>query len=259
MMLTEVKGLVLRTVDISESDRLVVMYTEEMGITTALARGARSLKSRKMSAAMQFCYGSYVLYGKGDKLWIKEASLIESFFDIRDSIEGLALATYIAEVVGDVGTAEPDLDILRLALNSLYAISRGKYPLAKIKAAFEIRLASVLGFMPDVVACVKCGGGEGDFFLDVMAGAVECAACHRQAQKAHTALTELHESSIVKIISEGAKSALAYSIYAPIEKLFSFSISEEDTRMFASAAECYLLNHLERGYKSLDFYNEVKR
>ena len=258
-MLTEVKGLVIRTVDVSESDRLVVMYTEEMGIVTALARGARSLKSRKMSAAMQFCYGSYVLYGKGDKLWIKEASLIESFFDIRASIEGLALATYIAEVVGDVGTSEPDTDILRLALNTLFAISRAKHPLAKIKAAFEIRLAATLGFMPDVVSCARCGGGEGDFFLDVMAGAVECRDCHAKAQRVHSSLTELHESSIIKIISDGARTALAYSIYAPLEKLFSFNISDEDMRMFSSAAECYLLNHLERGYKSLEFYNEVKR
>ena len=257
-MLTEVKGLILKTVDIKESDRLVVMYTEEMGIVTALAKGARSLKSRKMSAAMQFCYGSYVLFGKGDKLWIKEASLIESFFDIRETIEGLALATYIAEVVADVGTAEPDVDILRLALNSLYAIAKRKHSINKIKAAFEIRLASILGFMPDVVSCARCGGGKGDFFLDVMAGAVECYACHAKAQKAHEPLTDFHESSILRIVSEGARVALAYCIHAPLEKLFSFNLSDEDMRMFAGASECYLLNHLERGYKSLDFYNEVK-
>ena len=48
MTATEVKGLVIRTVDIKESDRLITIFTEEMGVVSALARGARSLKSRQM-------------------------------------------------------------------------------------------------------------------------------------------------------------------------------------------------------------------
>ena len=79
-MLTEVRGLVIRTVDIKETDRLITIFTEEHGAVTALARGARSLKSRKMASTMQFCYGNFVLYGQSDKYWIKEAELIESFF-----------------------------------------------------------------------------------------------------------------------------------------------------------------------------------
>ena len=125
-MLTEVKGLVIRTVDLKESDRLLTIFTEEMGVVTALARGARTLKSRKMSSTMQFCYSSFVLTKRDDKYTVKDAELIESFFGIRDSIEGLALAAYIADVLSDVTTAESDRDLLRLSLNSLYAISTGK-------------------------------------------------------------------------------------------------------------------------------------
>ena len=62
-MLTEVKGLVIRSVDVRDSDRLVTIFTEEKGVVSAIARGARSLKSRKMSSTMQFCYGNFVLYG----------------------------------------------------------------------------------------------------------------------------------------------------------------------------------------------------
>ena len=57
-----VRGLVIRTVDIKETDRLITIFTEERGALTALARGARSLKSRKMAATMQFCYSNFVLY-----------------------------------------------------------------------------------------------------------------------------------------------------------------------------------------------------
>ena len=258
-MHTEVKGLVLRTVDLKESDRLLTIFTEEQGIVTALAKGARSLKSRKMSSTQQFCYSSFVLYGQSDKYWVKEASLIESFFGIRNSIEGLALAAYIVEVLADVGVEDKEVDLLRLALNSLYAISQEKYDLNKIKAVFEMRAMSILGFMPEVLECNRCARRDGEFFFDIMAGALECFECHKRSAASHTTLSEEHEGHIVSILSEGAKTAMCYAIYSPIEKMFSFNISDEDMQLFAKAAERYLVNHLERSYKTLEFYNEVKR
>ena len=258
-MQNEVRGLVIRTVDIKETDRLITIFTEEMGVVTALARGARSLKSRKMSSTMQFCYGNFVLYKQGDKYWVKEAELIESFFDIRQTIEGLALANYIAEVLSDITVAEAERDLLRLSLNSLFAIAKGKYSVEKIKAVFEIRAASIIGFMPDVLSCHKCGGKSGDFFFDIMGGIIECRACRERAAKEHEEHPDPHEAHIISILSEGAKTALGYAIYSPLERVFSFNISVDDMRLFVHAAEEYLLNQIGHSFKSLDFYKDVKR
>ena len=258
-MTTEVRGLIIRTVDIKETDRLVTIFTEEQGVMTALARGARSLKSRKLAATMQFCYGKYLLYKQGDKLWIKEAELIENFFDIGQSIEGLALANYIAEVLSDVTIAEADKDLLRLSLNSLYAISKGLYSVEKIKAVFEIRAASVLGFMPNVLSCHRCEEREGDFFFDIMGGIIECRACHEKREKGRVEHDDPHESHIICILSEGAKIALGYAIYSPIERVFSFNISDEDMRLFARASEEYILNQLGHSFRSLEFYKKIVR
>ena len=258
-MLTEVKGLVIRTVDIKETDRLITIFTEEKGAITALARGARSLNSRKMAATMQFCYSNFILYEQGDKLQVKEAELIDSFFDIRKTIEGLALSGYIAEVLSDVTVEEAERDLLRLSLNSLYAIAKGKYSTEKIKAAFEIRAASILGFMPDVLSCNNCGERNGDFFFDIMGGVIECRACREKREKTRAEHEDPHESHIICILSEGAKTALGYCIYSPIERVFSFNISDQDMHLFSRAAEEYLLNQLEHGFKSLDFYKSVIR
>ena len=256
-MLTKVRGLIIRTVDIKETDRLVTIFTEEQGVVTALARGARSLKSRKMSATMLFCYGDYVLYGQGDKQWIKEAELLESFYDMRDSIEGLALANYIVEILSDVTVAEAEKELLRLALNSLFAISRGKYTAEKIKAAFEVRAATILGFMPDILACHECGERLGDFFLDVMGGVINCRSCRDAAALTHAEPADPHEARIICLLSEGAKTAFGYCVYSPIERIFSFNLSESDMHLFARAAEEYLLNQLGRGYNSLAFYKSL--
>ena len=258
-MTTEVRGLVIRTVDIKETDRLITIFTEESGAVTALARGARSLKSRKLAATMQFCYGKYILYKQGDKLWVKEAELIESFFDIRQTIEGMALANYIAEVLSDVTIAEAEKDLLRLSLNSLYAISKGLYPVQKIKAAFEIRTVAILGFMPLVIECHNCGEKIGDFFFDIMGGIIECRECHEKREKSRIDHADPHETHILCILSEGAKTALCYCIYCPIERIFAFNISDEDMRLMSRASEEYIVNQMERSYKSLEFYKSIIR
>ena len=255
----KVKGLVLRCVDIKESDRLITVYTAEMGILSALARGARNYKSKLFASTSNLCYASFVLVKNGEHFRVKEAELIESFYGIRGELDSLALSSYISEVLLDVSTAEADEELLRLALNSLYVISENKHPLTKVKAAFEIRCAAILGFMPDVTACALCGEMHGDYFFEIMAGRIVCRACNEKRVKSYREQENPEESHIVCLLSEAAKIALAYCIYAPLEKLFSFKIPEPDMQLFARASEEYLINQLERSFKTLDFYNEVKR
>ena len=259
-MLVKVKGLVIRTVDINESDRLITLFTEERGIVTASAKGARSLRSRMMAATQLFCYGSYVLYKKGDHMWVREAELAESFFELRNSIESLALAAYIVDIISFVGTEEAETELLRVTLNSLYAVSTGKYPLPLIKAAFEIRAMSVIGFMPDVSECSECGRSDGDFILMIMDGNIVCDECRKKANEIKEYVYEdSGTEAISAVLSDGAKTAFNYCIHCPPERLFSFRISDEDLSRFSRAAELYPLNHLERNFQTLDFYKEVTR
>ncbi len=261
MMTEEVKGLVIRTVDVRESDRMITIFTEEKGVVSAMAHGARTLKSRQMSSTMQYCYGSFVLVKRGDLYWVREASLIESFFDIRKSVDGLALASYICEILSFVTVEEAERELLRLSLNSLFAIGTGKYPIGKIKAAFEIRTAAILGFMPDVLSCRCCGEKNGDFILDVMGGDILCLSCRDSMQNLKTAYEDDgHEAHLVCLLPAAVRMAFTYCIYCPLEKMFSFELSDgEDVPLFERAAETYLVNHLERSFKTLDFYHGVKR
>ena len=257
-MLTKVQGLIIRTVDMKESDRLVTLFTKEKGLITAIAKGARSLRSRQMSSTTQFCYGNYVLYQKGDLYWIKESELIESFFDLRSDLERLALAQYLCEVLSFITVEAEEETLLRLSLNSLYAIASGKYDIDLVKAAFEIRASSIIGFMPDVMGCSACGTKDGDFFLDIMDGSLLCYECNSQRPSETPPVSDLGESRIVSLLSASARVAMMYCVHAPLERLFSFRIPPEDMTLFTRSCEDCLLHHIERSFKTLDFYKEVK-
>lgn len=253
-------GLVVRATNYGERDRILSIYTAELGLVTAIANGSRSLKSRSLVATEMFCYSRFVLVKRKDFYTVKEVELVESFFDLRCDITKLALAGYACEVVSHVGTENmPDPDLLRLCLNTLYALAKNKAPNALIKGAFEMRAASILGFMPVLSACADCGKEGEDVVLDVMNGAVRCENCRREAEEGlQVPMGDGEHTTILCLLTAAARTALFYVLCCPLEKLLSFRLDQDaDIQSFSYAAETYLLNHLERSFKSLEFYKTL--
>ncbi len=262
-MTVKVQGLVVRTVELSGSDKLLSVLTAERGLLTVVANGCRSLKSRYLAASQLFCYSQFVLETRQDRFWVRDVELLESFYDLRLDIVSTALANYITEVAAEVTVPEqPDPLILRLALNSLYAIVSGKYPHAQIKAAFEFRIAALLGYYPDLSSCAICGAKEGEMLLDVMNGGLMCSECHRITQgQLPQSEDDFHARTraLLCIVTPAVLAALQYTATCDIERLFAFRLSDFDRHHFSHAAEEYLLNHLERGFRTLSFYKEVAK
>lgn len=260
MALVKVRGLVVRSVNYGEKDRILSLLTEERGLISVIARGSRTLKSRSLVATELFCYSSYVLSQKGTHYSVREVELIESFFGLRTDIERMALASYFGEVAAHVGTENmPDIPFLRLTLNALYALSKGNYPAWQVKGAFELRAATELGFAPALSHCDACGEvGEGAY-LYVLEGIVLCEDCHRQRQDAIIPLdVDTAHATPLCFLTSSARAAMFFVTECPVEKLLSFRLdAPDDQHSFAVAAELYLLHHLETGFKALDYYKEL--
>ena len=80
-MLIQTKALVIKENNVGEVDRLVTLLTEKAGVIRAFARGARSSKSKTLSATRLFCYSSMTVWASADKYVIREAEPIEVFFE----------------------------------------------------------------------------------------------------------------------------------------------------------------------------------
>ena len=251
----EVRGLVLKCVDMGEADRLLTVYTREMGVITLMAKGARSLKNRNFATTQQFCLADYIIRSRGDKYYLQESSIVESFFAIRDNLAGFSLGLYVLEALSFVTTAEPEGELLRLALNSLYAICQGEKELSIIKAAFEIRMLAIIGFMPDVTFCSVCGEYAQDYYFDLIGGTLRCREC---SESHPDDAPESSDATPVCIITESVRQAIAYITECPQSRVFSFKLGEEDMPYLEYACEEYLKHQLERSFNSLEFYKEVK-
>ena len=147
-------GMVIREQNIGEADRRVILLTRDYGIVHAFARGARRIKSNALTATQLLSYSRFSIFQGRDSYIIDEAEPIEVFFALRGNMEALSLALYFAQLMAELA---PELDdaepYLRLILNTLHLLSSGKRPQLQLKAIFEMRLLSIAGYMPNLVAC----------------------------------------------------------------------------------------------------------
>ncbi len=259
-------GLVIRAVNSGENDRLVTLLTSGGRINVS-AKGARSLRSRLMPACCPYVWGNYEIRAKGDYCYLHDASVSEAFPSIGKDISAIYLAQYICDVCFELSAPGEDAeDLLRLALNCLYAADTRLRPFDQIKGVFELRAACLSGYEPMLDCCRRCGKNEnGFYYLDVMNGGILCSDCAKgeptlpaDAAAGAVPTDEFGTRSLLVPLTGAALESVRYCTAAPVKKMLAFSVGEgKDLRSFSDAAETYLLSHLERGFSSLKTYHEV--
>lgn len=260
MQYSSIDGVVVHTSDYGANDRYLSILTAKEGRITLLSKGSRSLRGEQLAISQPFTYCNFEYYRKGNTNILRGGSVLKSFHGIGKSLENVALAYYLCDLACELSDeGEEAGELLRLILNSFYAISAGgKYPLQLIKGAFEWRVAAISGYFPALDACERCGKGEArGYYLHVMNGSLLCEDCLRRGG----ALTQDEESrgeELLCPLTPSVTAAMRYCIHSPAERLFSFAFSDgEELASFARVAETYILSHLGRGFKTLEYYHST--
>ncbi len=245
-MYEKTEGIVLREIEYKDSDKLLTVLTKDFGKITVRGRGIKSGRSKSKASGQLLAFSEFSLYERQGKYTLTETTVKEMFPELREDIELLSLASYFAQVTETVAQEnDPAPELLSLLLNSLYALSRLKKPQIMVKAVFELRLACIIGFLPDLRGCAVCGKENPDRF-NVSQGVLQCASCRNQDLE-----------GIRLPLSEGTLEALRYICCCDSKKLFSFALSEENLCQLSQLTESYLTLRLERGFYTLDFYKSL--
>lgn len=247
-MKTEVKGIVIKEVELTNGSRLINILTENLGVITAIANNSFLRKNNKFSSAHTLTYCRFVLFKKKEYYSVDEFDILDIFWEIKDDLKSLAVCQYFCELCINL---EPDStvsgDFLKLFLNSVFYISKKIKDIELIKIIFEMKAMSLCGYMPDLVCCSKCGKYETDnmFFL-INSGKIICDDCRSSCC-----------SELFAQVKKGMVYALRHIIYSPIEKIFSFELSENALKTLSKLSEDYIKYHLDTNFKSLEFYHAL--
>lgn len=256
-MLAQFKGLVLSELPWGDNDRILSVLTAEAGKVSVLLKGGASLKNKAGAACMPLCYTEFVTADRGGRPWVREAVSIESFTNLRQDLELTSTALYMCDVANEVCVENGDeSEMLQLMLNTLYALDRGIKDRRLIKAAFELRTAAVCGFSPDLVKCFSCGKEDSEImYLDVMDGVIHCDECRRKRncerpREGHTAMLFTLDKPLLD--------SMRYVSYSNAKKYLAFELPAESEQTFFEYCERYLINHIDKSFRSLDFLHSLE-
>lgn len=257
-MLEQIDGLILSDTIVKERDKFLTVLTAEYGRISVYAKNVRSLRRGSLAYTMPFQYCRLEINKRTGGMTLSQGEIIHSFLDISDDLERFALGQYVLDVVKEMTVENADESaMLRLALNTLYMIQQKKKKLTHIKATFEFRAMAQSGYAPDLRGCDFCGGESEEMFFDIMNGRVICRECQKLRNTEGAAELDTGTAVIVMQISSSMLCGLRYVASCEPNRVFSYSIAEDELEDYAAVCEKYILNHLERGFRTLDFYHEV--
>lgn len=181
-MVYNTEGIVLRTRNMGEADKVVTLYTRDHGKVSAAARGARRPRSRLLGPTQVFTHGRYMLF-KGRQLdTLSQGEIIHSYQKLREDLDDMAAAMYLTELMDlFLEDGEPSPDLFQLLQMTLQLGSAGRFPLAL--RIFELRLMALLGYEPQLQQCLSCGSQVMDAVAFSAEGGVVCENCRSQVSR----------------------------------------------------------------------------
>ncbi len=178
-------AIVISRADYSDYDRMITLFSPELGRIDAIARGCRRPKSPLVNAVEPFTSGEFQLFAHKERCSLEQCQITESYFELRSDYERLRHGVYWLKLLGDA--ILPDMPAPELFITTLRALAHlnyGDLPPALVTMAFEMHFMALNGLSPRMDACMCCGRPiHGDARFDVLLGGAVCLSCPSSAPK----------------------------------------------------------------------------
>lgn len=174
----------LKAYNLSESDKIVVMYSKDKGLIRGVAKGVKKPKS-KLGATMDLLVANKLMFAKGKNLdTICQAEALNTFRKTRQNMDKIFYSTYISEIVNNFGSeddpsSEEVYNLLYKALDRISNAENKKDVLISV-IKFQLKMMEISGFGVELDSCLCCREqilNEDMYFSSEMGGVI-CKECN---------------------------------------------------------------------------------
>ncbi len=233
-------GMVLSVAPVGEYDRRVVILTKEQGKISAFAKGARRPNSPLVGAANPFSFGEFTMYEGRSSYTIQSAHILNYFSELREDITAAYYGFYFLEFA-NYYTKEfnDEREMLKLLYQTMKALTNQHISNRLIRYIFELKAFCINGEGPQVFRCVVCGNHTRPLVFSAKQGGMVCCECGREVSDG----IRLDNSTLY---------TMQFVESSTIEKLYTFTVSDEVLDKFAKVMERYRLLYVDKRFKSLE-------
>ena len=237
-------GLVLKTIEVGEADKILTVFTRKLGKIQILSKGSRRPRNKFLACSQLFCYSEFYLYKSTDMYVLSNAEVNNSFVGIGKDLERLSSATIVADLILKVMENETvNLSLLRLALNTIYLISTQTDSPVKYLVVFLIRFLKIAGLNPVLDKCVKCGEKQlstTSMKFSTNLGGIICKNCLESVPDAQN-------------ISYDEYRAMVFVIYSIDKNIFNFKMNTNVQCEVLMLLKNFYSHHYDFNFTSFEF------
>lgn len=243
------EAVVLRQRRLGEADRILTLFTPQLGKVEAVAKGVRKQTSRKAGHLEPLTLSSLLVASGRSLDIITQAQTIESFVTLREDLQRLARGMYVAELVDRfTETRGENFPVFRLLVETLQRLAASPVDALDVAVRyFELHLLGHLGYRPQLSRCVACGGeltAVPNAFSPALGGVI-CTACRHTY--AGTSLLSVTAQKVLRLLQRGEFEAAA-------RLRISGELASELERTLRSCVRFTL----EQNPRSLDFIDAIR-
>ena len=175
----KLSGIVLGGISFSENDKILNVFTLEKGVISAKIKGVKKAGAKLKFASEPFCFAEFIFSNKGNMRTVIGASLIDSFYPVREDIVKYFCAGTVLEFIKKFYKENiVSTETFLLTVKTLEKIAYGEYNPKSALITFLVTALNLAGYALDESGrCVCKKPIVGKVFFDYRRGAFFCQNC----------------------------------------------------------------------------------
>ena len=238
------QAIVLNKVDYKDNDRVLTLFSAQMGRVTVSCKGVKKQNSKLRAASEVFAFGTYILTESRGRYVVTGYDGIDSFHELREDFDRLSLGVLLLKICEKaIAPDDADVELFKLLINCLHKLRNKDISAGYTVAVFLFKFCAVFGYLPQVERCELCGGKGDLLFFSASSGGVLCKSCN---QAEHVAVTGACLLYIRKIC------------YGEFEDVFLFKPTENQVRELYRVACYYTAYFFDEKIRIMDYIKKYQ-
>lgn len=245
-MLCTFNGIVLKSDDYSNSDKILTVFSKEEGKIPVMHKRAKQIKKNSNTVSQMFSVSEFVCF-KGTNFYIhNSSSVLKSYMGIQNSIQKLAAASYIAQMLNySYENYQKDERAYNLILYCMNKIDKADNDTSiKYIALYQMKLLAITGYAPVLDSCIVCGDTKNLCSFDYQQSGVLCENCSRDKNK-------------YNYLPQEDLNLLTYLLNIPLNKENLEKIDLNNVINLIKLLHCCLNDKIEKPISTYDFLISV--
>ncbi|KMK75958.1 DNA repair protein RecO [Alkalihalobacillus pseudalcaliphilus] len=245
-MLQKVEGIVIRSSDYGETNKIVTLFTKELGKIGVMARGAKKPKSRVASISQLFIHGQYLIQKSQGLSTLSQGEIINTYKSIRHDLFLAAYGSYMIELLDRLtDEKEKNPSLFNLIQQMLFYLDEGVDP-EVLLSIYEMKMLDQAGAKPQIDACTSCSQPNIPVAFSIKEAGFLCEKCR-------------HLDEYAFMINEKTAKLLRLFYYMDMERLGVISLKETTKKEIRTIISTYYDEYVGIALKSKRFLNQLEK